>query len=156
MVLSWRFLDTFALPHAPADALAKAEAGVVRVPRGDDGQPDYRALRPGQRAWVVIDHPDSPLRGRPVLVERTASGFVIVRDPHSPPGRHLPEQARERFGHALHAAAEEQRREEAEAAQKRTEAEGLFAGLLPPEGERPLAVGAYPEHDIPHHMKPEQ
>ena len=157
MLLSWRYLETFAAPGGPGETLEKADApaGVVRVPRGDDGKPDYRALQPGQRAWVTIDHPDSPLRGRPILIERTAAGFVIARDPHAPSGQRLPDEARERFGHALHAAAEEKRREEEEANQKRDDSEGLFERFLPPEGGKPLALGAYPEHDIPQQKKPE-
>lgn len=156
MLLTNAYLDTFATPAAPeGDDLAKSEPGVVRVPRGDDGKPDYKALRPGQRAWVTLDHPDSALRGRVIMVERTEGGFVTVDNPHAPPGQRLSPDAHKRYSETLTGAEEAKRREEEEAQAKQQDAEGLFAHHLPTEAHPPLALGADPHHDIPTHSKPE-
>jgi hypothetical protein len=156
MLLTRAFLETFAeIALSDDDDLAKSEPGVVRVPRGDDGKPDYRSLTPGQRAWVTLDHPDSALRGRVVLVERTPDGFIMVDNPRTPPGHRLPPEAHQRYRDALREAEEQKRREEEEEATQTEQAEGLFARHLPTEAHPPLAVGADPDHDIPTHSKPE-
>ncbi len=79
--LSARFLAAFARPTQPvAPDLQKAVGATMRVPTDLAGKPDYSKIPVGHRAWVAISHPDSPLHGRHVLVERGEHGFTLAGD----------------------------------------------------------------------------
>ena len=51
---------------------------IVPTPRKGDGSVHWESVSAGESIWVTVKKPDSPLRGRPILVTKRPDGMFAV------------------------------------------------------------------------------
>lgn len=159
MRLAQGFLTLYTRPLTVANALEKSATlpaeqsrslNIVRVPRGENGKPDYSLVQRGQSVWVEIRQDGHPLHGRHVLVTKGPHGFVIAHGDDQDMARGTDEDVLRRQ-EALAQHEEETARKERKEREKKVkedEAGGIFGFLAGIRRREDAAINSpWPDED---------